>query len=842
MRRLLSLCVGLVVCSIVAQAQRTDLSGLVFCIDPGHGGYESDDRHVIPDPGTDFWESESNFQKALHLKPLLEQQGATVYLTRSGNSHPDLDDPSLTARWQLANSVNADWFHSIHSNAYNGTVNYTIVLIKENISTRQPAFPQAVTMSNYVYNHIRAKLRTGSSAGNIAPGVYLDYTFYGGPGVGYNLGVLSGLVMPGQLSEGSFHDYYPETRRLMNNDYRKMEAYALRNAFMQYFGVPSDTLGTIAGVQSERGTGKLVNYSRVRLLPVDRMYNGDRFNNGFYMFDSLAPGQYTVRFETPGFFADSAVVSVGTGATVFLDRQLESTTAPTILSSVPANNDTAFSANGSIIIRFTKVMDTASVRSAFSIVPSVAGTIRWSDNNTLFTFDPDSVVLPFDTYFTVTIDSSARSASGLQLDANGDGTPGDPFILSFKTKPVDAWPPVLISVFPDSVRTVGAPNHVINMTFDEPLNPSTVNSTNFAIRIVGGLVLSKTLEYWESNGKSGVNMYVPGGLTPGKSYLVRISGVTDLSGNPIPTAAPIVWQFTVGPQTYITTTIDDFNADPTANWWQPSSSGSTTGISSASFQADATKKYSFVPTSTASAKLTYAWNTSASAWLIREYLNTGTPRSVTWTKRLTRLQAYVWGDGSGTLFRFAVDDSVDVFPGGTGANHEVSAWIPIDWVGWRLVEWDLENDPVGSWLGNGVLEGQMRFDSFQLQYRPDTSAASGAINIDLLQVAVDAITSVETVAGTMPGEFQLHQNYPNPFNPETRIVFDLAEAGDVRLEVIDILGRTVRTLASDFSTPGRYTVTWNGRDDDGRALPSGIYFSRLIQGHQQQIRKMMLLK
>jgi hypothetical protein len=56
----------------ISYSQRTNLSGLSFCIDPGHGGHNAaNDRHVIPDVGTDFWESESNFQKALLLKPLL---------------------------------------------------------------------------------------------------------------------------------------------------------------------------------------------------------------------------------------------------------------------------------------------------------------------------------------------------------------------------------------------------------------------------------------------------------------------------------------------------------------------------------------------------------------------------------------------------------------------------------------------------------------------------------------------------------------------------------------------------------------------------------------------------
>ena len=254
-RRLALLCI-IAFFAPLARAQRTDLTGLKFCIDPGHGGFSSDDRNVVPDPGVNFWESESNFEKALLLRQLLWQQGATVILTRTSNDtlYPDgNDEPSLTARWQLANANNVDWFHSIHSNASgladNTSINYTLMLVKENIPTRTAAFPQAVAMSNLIGPAIQGNLRTSSTS------TWLDYTFYGGPGVGDNLGVLSGLLMPCELSDGSFHDFFPECRRLLNNSYHKMEAYAIRGAFMQYFGVPADPRGIIAGIQTDLAGG-----------------------------------------------------------------------------------------------------------------------------------------------------------------------------------------------------------------------------------------------------------------------------------------------------------------------------------------------------------------------------------------------------------------------------------------------------------------------------------------------------------------------------------------------------------------------------------------------------------
>jgi N-acetylmuramoyl-L-alanine amidase len=804
-----------------ATAQRTDLSGLFFCVDPGHGGHNpANDRRIEPDPGIVFWESESNFQKALLLDTLLQQQGAAVILTRYTNDYPnDADEPTLTQRWQLANANNVDWFHSIHSNAFNGVTNYTLVLLKEDIATRQPAFPQALTMSNIMSPRIRAKLRTSSSS------VALDYTFYGGSNGGFNLGVLRGLTMPGELSEGSFHDVFPETRRLLNNHYRKMEAYALRNSIMQYYSVPADTLGIVAGIQTEIGTARPLNEARVRLLPEDIVFDGDTFNNGFFMFDQLVPGQKTVRFETPDYTVDSALVTVGTGATVFADKMLESVFPPRVTSTVPVEGDTLFSAARSLSFQFSKVMDTASVRNAFSITPPVSGTFSWSKNNTSMVFDPDSV-LPFYVYFALRIDTTAQSAGGQSLDGDGDGVSGDPFVLTFRTRDVDAFAPVILARYPSADATLPSPTSVLNVTFDEFLDQATVSLTNIVVQKVGGSILPRTLQYWESGIKGGVNIYLASALEPGASYRMRVSGLADVVGNAVPVSDPAsLWQFSVSPTTFAYAPVEPFDSS-LVNWFQPGASGSTTGIDSAFFMFDANSGVPGIDPNLGAARLRYYWNTSASDWLIREYLSSGAPRSVLFQRQKTILQVYVLGDGSGNQFRFAVDDSVDVFPGGTATNHEVSRWYPIDWIGWRLVEWDLENDSVGSWIGNGILEGQLRFDSFQLRYLPGAASPSGSIVFDQLQIATQSVTSVNTGGEGVPRAVELQQNFPNPFNPTTTIRFSLPEAAVVRLEIYDILGRAVTTLVDDVIGAGTHSVMWNARSSSGAEVSSGMYFAR----------------
>ena len=95
-----------------------------------------------------------------------------------------------------------------------------------------------------------------------------------------------------------------------------------------------------------------------------------------------------------------------------------------------------------------------------------------------------------------------------------------------------------------------------------------------------------------------------------------------------------------------------------------------------------------------------------------------------------------------------------------------------------------------------------------------------------------------------PREFALHQNFPNPFNPDTTIKYDLAESADVTLQIYNVLGQVVRTLvASEAQNAGRYQIRWNGMDDRGVPVSSGVYFFQIsAEGKFHDVRKLMLLK
>lgn len=88
----------------------------------------------------------------------------------------------------------------------------------------------------------------------------------------------------------------------------------------------------------------------------------------------------------------------------------------------------------------------------------------------------------------------------------------------------------------------------------------------------------------------------------------------------------------------------------------------------------------------------------------------------------------------------------------------------------------------------------------------------------------------------------LGQNTPNPFNPETRIAYTLPDAEQVRLTVYNLLGQVVRRLADQAQTAGRHEVRWDGRDEAGRVVASGVYLYRIEARGFSAVRRMVLLK
>ena len=105
-------------------------------------------------------------------------------------------------------------------------------------------------------------------------------------------------------------------------------------------------------------------------------------------------------------------------------------------------------------------------------------------------------------------------------------------------------------------------------------------------------------------------------------------------------------------------------------------------------------------------------------------------------------------------------------------------------------------------------------------------------------------TITAQIKNSIPDDYDLSQNYPNPCNPFTQIQYALANERpqDTRLVIFNIMGREIRTLVNKRQSGGNYHVTWDGRDDDGNLVSSGIYYYRITSGSFSQMKKITMIK
>ena len=94
----------------------------------------------------------------------------------------------------------------------------------------------------------------------------------------------------------------------------------------------------------------------------------------------------------------------------------------------------------------------------------------------------------------------------------------------------------------------------------------------------------------------------------------------------------------------------------------------------------------------------------------------------------------------------------------------------------------------------------------------------------------------------VPAQFTLHQNYPNPFNPETVIRFEIPKASEVKIIIYNILGERVKTLVSGYFPAGSSIVKWDGANEAGIRVCSGIYVYQMTAGNTVITRRMILIK
>lgn len=129
--------------------------------------------------------------------------------------------------------------------------------------------------------------------------------------------------------------------------------------------------------------------------------------------------------------------------------------------------------------------------------------------------------------------------------------------------------------------------------------------------------------------------------------------------------------------------------------------------------------------------------------------------------------------------------------------------------------------------------------------RPCTLTDSTGLNLvypSVVDGCVRILGATEISEIPVADKFELLENYPNPFNITTKIKFNIKESGIARIDVYDIGGRFIGNIINEHFSAGSHTVIWDGRDENGAYLPSGVYLYRLTAGNFAQTRKLCLLK
>jgi subtilisin-like proprotein convertase family protein len=140
----------------------------------------------------------------------------------------------------------------------------------------------------------------------------------------------------------------------------------------------------------------------------------------------------------------------------------------------------------------------------------------------------------------------------------------------------------------------------------------------------------------------------------------------------------------------------------------------------------------------------------------------------------------------------------------------------------------------------GQFVGQQMAGNWTLTVADQAGGDTGTLNQWCLRFVHGGGQS--TPVGDLPVVFKAYANYPNPFNPRTTIRFDLPRTLDVSLRVYDVSGRLVRTLVDEVMPAASHDVAWDGLDDGGRHVASGVYYYRLTAGENTTTQKMMLVK
>lgn len=508
---------------------------LLIYINPGHGGYDADDRNMVVYPFSSgdtlgYYESKSNLIKGLYLRDLIKERGGKVIMSRVLNR--SVDDRALSTIGAEATQNNCDLMVSIHSNAANGSANFPLTLYKG--KDNQPKNTGSDVAAIYHWEHLKANELTNWSYNHAPHNARGDWSFYGSEDY---LGVLRNSFIPSFLSEDSFHDYIPETYRWLNNMYCKLHAWFYLKTFSRFFSTGTEQNGIIAGtvkdqqrsflsaflpytasyVASGKDIYKPLNGVKVTLKNNQdfiREYTTDNLFNGVFMFDNVPPGQYTLTYTLDKYQVKETTVTV-TANEVTYDlcfMELDRSNPLQVFRHTPTTSvSDSVSTRTKLRMYFNFELDRASFENAFQITPAIEGRFEYSNLDRDVTFIPNE---PFasKTLYTVNIASTAKHIGNVSMENN--------YQFSFLTKNKRYLQ--LIDTYPKDGMTNVHPNTQVCIIFDSPILSEGAN-VKMALTDLGGAAIQNegilTNDY--TNGLGGY-FYRPKNLVSGSEYILNI--------------------------------------------------------------------------------------------------------------------------------------------------------------------------------------------------------------------------------------------------------------------------------------------------------------------------------
>lgn len=680
-------------------------------LDPGHAGRENQGLWG-------YSEAEKTLRVAWNIRDMLQtytdMPEDAIKLCRE----TDTDQISLEERSDEANAWGADFYYSIHSDA-SASENTIVTLFggwcKDGVLIEKtPEGGKAY--GEFLNPNLAGVMRVGTRGNRYDRDFYMPTTGTHENQFPY-LSVNRRTNMASLLSEGGYHTLAVQQQRNLNDDYKRLEAFAAFQSILQYRGLPRPAQTFMTGMVINSENNQPINGATITVGEGDaaRTYTTDTYeslfnkytknpnliHNGFYMFEGLEAGAtLPVKFEAPGFETITQNVTINGGGdhsadyVTFLDVALTNA-SPAKIDAISLTNLESVTSLYPLTITFSRNMDRASVEEAFSIDNDAVAPLSWTND---YTLNVDLSQLEPLWEYTITIDGSkARNSQTNQLlDGDGDGQEGGDYVLTFTMAEPDVTGPEVVGTYPDADgEALYCQRPPISIEFDEIIDwNDDTNSDWIAVKDSKGKVYSiGHVSHAIINEASVLTCYLAEDLASDVAVLVTCKPVKDSFGNE---SDNIAFRFLSEYRNKLSTE-EIIPLDGMGEFWAPNGSGSTKGLTEEGNEAG-TFGISPYHGVNSSFYITYSFDPNYSDesfpngyWYIRDHNKTGANNQLKGQTGIITM--WVYGDHSLNRTGFLMRDY------GTNALVFRKDKMVVDFLGWRPFVWDFANDEIDNFTG-----------------------------------------------------------------------------------------------------------------------------------------------